>query len=104
MGPVIIEEPRIDSLIMNEEIFGPILPLVSYHDLDELISFINSKPKPLAVYHFSENHKNIEKVRRNTFSGAYCLNDAVIFVLNTKLPFGGVGKSGYGRWSGKSGY
>jgi acyl-CoA reductase-like NAD-dependent aldehyde dehydrogenase len=89
---------------MSEEIFGPILPLFSYSNINEVIKEINARPKPLSLYLFSENSKNIHKVRDETSSGSFVVNEAVLQMANNYLPFGGVGKSGYGRYHGKSGF
>lgn len=103
-SPTVLEKPEKDSLIMKEEIFGPILPINSYDNLKELISEISSRPKPLIVYLFSENKSNIEYVKNHTYSGSFIVNDAIIHMLNCHLPFGGVGDSGYGRYHGESGF
>ncbi len=89
---------------MQDEIFGPILPIFYYKDLSALIAEINSRPKPLAVYHFSESKHNIKLVRNQTASGAYVVNDTIFQMTNLSLPFGGVGGSGYGRYHGKDGF
>lgn len=89
---------------MQEEIFGPILPIFYYTDLKEVIKEIISRPKPLVVYHFSESSKNTQLVKTNTYSGAYVVNDTVMQMTNLSLPFGGVGASGYGRFHGKDGF
>nr|VVW87845.1 unnamed protein product [Nymphaea colorata] len=104
MGPTVIETPRKDSLLMQDEIFGPILPIFYYSDLKELIKEINSRPKPLVVYQFSESKANTSLVRSQTSSGAYVVNDTILQMTNLSLPFGGVGASGYGRYHGKDGF
>ena len=90
--------------MMCEEIFGPIMPLFSYDNLEDLINEINDRPKPLVVYAFSENSKNIEKLKNETSSGTFVTNDTVIQMANIHLPFGGVGQSGQGRYHGESGF
>lgn len=89
---------------MQEEIFGPILPIFYFTDLNEVIREINLRPKPLVVYQFSESSKNTAVVRAQTASGAYVVNDTVMQMSNLNLPFGGVGASGYGRYHGKDGF
>jgi aldehyde dehydrogenase (NAD+) len=89
---------------MTQEIFGPILPIQSYKDLEALVCEIRGKPKPLAIYLYSQNNGNIHSVRSQTSSGAFVVNDSVIQLLNCHLPFGGVGESGYGRYHGESGF
>lgn len=104
ISPTVIESPRKDSLMMQEEIFGPVMPIFYYSNLQELINEISSRAKPLAVYMFSENSKNIEQVKQNTFSGAFVTNECVMQIANKALPFGGVGGSGHGRLHGKHGF
>ena len=74
--------------------------MYSYSNLNTLVEEIRRKPKPLIVYLFSENNKNIDLVKNNTYSGSFVLNDVVVQMLNCHLPFGGVGDSGYGRYHG----
>jgi aldehyde dehydrogenase (NAD+) len=100
LEPTIIEATTGDKC-MEEEIFGPVLPLIEYSDLDEVIAYINSKEKPLAAYLFTRNHKNQKKFIRETSSGACLINDVILHIANKKLPFGGVGESGTGRYHGK---
>jgi aldehyde dehydrogenase (NAD+) len=90
--------------MMQEEIFGPILPIHYFNDLHTVVGEINSRPKPLVVYHFSENDDNTKLVQTRTYSGAYVINDTVVQMTNLHLPFGGVGGSGYGRFHGKHGF
>lgn len=104
ISPVVIESPRKNCLMMQEEIFGPILPIHYFTDLHSVIQEITSRPKPLVVYHFSENSANTELVQSRTYSGAYVINDTLIQMTNLNLPFGGVGGSGYGRYHGKDGF
>jgi aldehyde dehydrogenase (NAD+) len=104
IGPTVVETPRKDSLMMQEEIFGPILPLLYFNDLQALTDEIAARPKPLVVYHFSESSRNTELVQSRTYSGAYVVNDTVVQMTNLHLPFGGVGGSGYGRFHGKDGF
>ena len=89
---------------MQEEIFGPILPIFYYTELEQVIQEIVSRPKPLVVYHFTESSKHASLVQSKTYSGAYVSNDTLFQMINLNLPFGGVGASGYGRFHGKSGF
>lgn len=102
--PTVVENPKKTSLMMQEEIFGPILPFFYYSDLQEVIKEINSRPKPLVVYHFTESSRNIAQLKERTYSGAYVVNDTIMQMTNFALPFGGVGGSGYGRFHGKDGF
>lgn len=89
--PTVVEKPSQDSSLMRQEIFGPILPIQSYKDLKELVGEIRNRSKPLAVYFYSSNDRNIELVKTQTSSGAFVVNDSVVQLLNCHLPFGGVG-------------
>ncbi|MCC5793043.1 MAG: coniferyl aldehyde dehydrogenase [Legionellaceae bacterium] len=90
--------------IMQEEIFGPLLPLVAYEDFAEVIEFINERPKPLAVYYFGESKKEQARLQYETLSGALTINDSVTHVAIDDLPFGGVGASGMGCYHGQEGF
>ena len=102
--PTIVFNPHKDSKIMQEEIFGPLLPILKYENLDEAINYINSKPKPLALYCFSKDKKFSSKLERETTSGAFIINDCVIHHANPNLPFGGINNSGLGSYHGKYGF
>lgn len=102
--PTLVTEPDHKSPLMTEEIFGPILPIIGYRDLQEAISFINSGEKPLSLYLFSKNSEWIEKILHQTSSGGVCINDAIIHLANHHLPFGGIGKSGMGSYHGHAGF
>lgn len=102
--PTVLINVKEDSAIMEEEIFGPILPILTYSKLDEAIDLIRSKPKPLALYIFSKNQKNIDRILTETSSGGVCINDTVIHFSQTNLPFGGVNASGMGRSHGFHGF
>ena len=102
--PTLIENIDKDSKIFNEEIFGPILPIFTFKKIDEAITFINKKNKPLALYIFSSNNKNINKVLEETSSGGVCINHNTLHYSNYNLPFGGIGNSGFGRCHGEFGF
>ena len=89
---------------MNEEIFGPILPILEFNDVSEAITLINSKPKPLALYVFSSDKGFQQRIIYETSSGGVCINDTIVHLSTSNLPFGGVGKSGFGRYHGKAGF
>ena len=101
IGPTIIENVDLDSKLMQEEIFGPILPIIEYKDDDEVIDFIESRPHPLALYIYTKNKKFKEKVLKNTNFGGAMINDSVLYYAHPELPFGGKGDSGMGNYSGK---
>lgn len=100
-SPTILNEVKEDSPIMKDEIFGPILPILTFIDINEVIGFINRKEKPLALYYFSENKAKQKKFLHQTFSGDASINELVIHFSNFSLPFGGVGYSGMGSYHGK---
>lgn len=101
IAPTILHHVTWQDAIMEDEIFGPILPILSYKDLKETIHIINSKPKPLALYAFSENGKVIRDIINSTSSGGVSINDTVSHLVNPRLPFGGVGNAGMGAYHGK---
>ena len=101
IAPTIIDQVSGEDPLMKEEIFGPLLPLIEYDHIDEAIAFINQRPQPLALYCFSENKKNQDRVLRETSSGGGCINDTVSHIGSQELPFGGVGDSGMGAYHGK---
>ncbi|HIH96379.1 MAG TPA: aldehyde dehydrogenase [Thermoplasmata archaeon] len=101
ISPTLIENVPIKAKVMREEIFGPIIPIVEYSKISEAISFVNSLPKPLATYIFSNDKKIQQKIIRETSSGGVCINDTMIQLYPKELPFGGVGDSGFGRYHGK---
>lgn len=104
MPPVIVTEPAPDSTLMQNEIFAPILPLVHYESLMDAIHFVNARPRPLALYIFGNDDRDIEQVRARTVSGGVCVNEVIIHVAQHDLPFGGVGDSGLGAYHGKTGF
>ena len=89
---------------MEEEIFGPILPVLSYSVLDKAITYVNSKERPLALYIFSKNKSNINKIISNTRAGGTCINNTNIHYANHNLPFGGINNSGIGKSHGFFGF
>ncbi|WP_414514453.1 aldehyde dehydrogenase [Nostoc sp. PCC 9305] len=104
IAPTLIDNVSLEDSVMQEEIFGPILPIIEYTDIAEAIALINSRPKPLALYFFSQD-KNLQKrVLQETSSGGVCINDTVMQVGVSSLPFGGVGDSGIGNYHGKASF
>ncbi len=104
LGPTIISNVTKNMEIMKEEIFGPILPIMTFDHIDEAISIIQSKEKPLALYIFSNNKQNINKVLSSTSAGGTCINHLIVHLANHSLPFGGVGNSGMGNYHGYFGF
>lgn len=104
VAPTVVIDPDLDAPLMNEEIFGPLLPVVAVESVDEAISFVNSRPKPLALYVFSNAKETADRVLERTSSGGACVNHVVVHLLPEGLQFGGVGPSGMGGYHGKSGF
>lgn len=98
IAPTILTEIREDSELMKSEIFGPLLPVIGVDDIEHAICWINSRDKPLALYCFTESRNISRRVVGQTSSGGVCINDVVVQVANTYLPFGGVGLSGIGSY------
>ena len=101
--PTIIDAISGDSPIMQEEIFGPLLPVMEFDRMEQALDFINSREKPLALYYFGKPRKAKEVLRKSSSGGA-CINDTILHVANHHLPFGGVGNSGMGRYHGKASF
>ena len=100
--PTVLEGVTAEHKVLQEEIFGPILPVVTYGDIDEAVGYIAEREKPLALYFFGR--KNRRRVLQHTSSGGACLNDTIIHIANERLPFGGVGHSGMGAYHGYDSY
>ncbi|XP_050192681.1 aldehyde dehydrogenase family 3 member B1-like [Myiozetetes cayanensis] len=101
IAPTILADVQPSDPAMQEEIFGPILPIVVVANMDEAIDFINARPRPLAIYAFSCDSKVVNQVLERTSSGGFCGNDTLMHVTLTSLPFGGIGNSGLGKYHGK---
>ncbi|MDF2179168.1 aldehyde dehydrogenase family protein [Aliiglaciecola sp. CAU 1673] len=104
MAPTIVLNPPKDSALMQEEIFGPILPIVPLETIEQSVAFINARHKPLALYLFTGSSQLEQQVLENTSAGSVCINDAMMFMTNAELPFGGVGNSGMGAYHGQWGF
>jgi aldehyde dehydrogenase (NAD+) len=102
--PTVVTGVDADAKLMTEEIFGPILPITTFKSLDEPISVINSKEKPLALYIYSRSNANIERIMQNTRAGGTCINHSAVHFFNNYLPFGGVNNSGIGKGHGFAGF
>jgi aldehyde dehydrogenase (NAD+) len=101
LAPTLIDGVGWDDPVMQEEIFGPILPILSYQDLGEAIAAVNQQPKPLALYLFSRDRRVQEQVLERTTAGSVCINDVILQYAVWDLPFGGVGRSGLGAYHGQ---
>lgn len=104
IAPTILDNVTFQDKVMEDEIFGPILPIIEYEDINEAIKKINSRPKPLALYLFTENNIIEKKVIENVSYGGGCVNDTITHLANPLLPFGGVGYSGMGSYHGQKSF
>lgn len=104
IAPTVLTNVDAESPIMQDEIFGPILPILTIKNLSEAISFIRERDKPLALYGFSRSQRQLQQLTAQTHAGNQCNNDTLMFMLNPELPFGGVGPSGMGRYHGRFGF
>lgn len=102
--PTVLDHVTWEDAVMREEIFGPVLPILTYDKLEDVIETVNSKPHPLALYFFSENKKAIKTVTAKCQFGGGCVNDTIIHLATSNMGFGGVGESGMGAYHGKVGF
>jgi aldehyde dehydrogenase (NAD+) len=103
IAPTLIDNVKPEYPIMQEEIFGPILPMMTFDDIEQVIDYVNVHEKPLAFYYFG-NNKSAKNVLYKTTSGGGCINDTLMHIANHNLPFGGVGNSGMGKYHGKDSF
>ena len=104
MPPTLLLDPGDDARVMQEEIFGPLLPIKSYKSLDDAIAYVNAHDRPLALYPFSHDKATVEKILHNTLSGGVSVNDTLFHFAVGNLPFGGVGASGMGAYHARAGF
>ncbi|MDD6212448.1 MAG: aldehyde dehydrogenase [Clostridiales bacterium] len=104
IAPTIMSDISWDDPVMQEEIFGPILPILTYHSTEEMISVINDRPTPLALYLFSSSKQRIRRVLDECSFGGGCVNDTIIHLATSSMGFGGMGESGMGSYHGKAGF
>jgi aldehyde dehydrogenase (NAD+) len=104
LAPTLLEGTPLDSRVMTEEIFGPILPVLEYESLEEAIAIIARNPKPLALYLFSDSSRVQRRIEDNVSFGGGCINDTIVHLATPYLPFGGVGTSGVGSYHGEYGF
>lgn len=104
IAPTILDNVALTDTVMQEEIFGPILPVIEYTDIKDAIALINSQPKPLALYLFTQNQNLQKRILQETSSGGVCINDTMMQYAVSSLPFGGVGDSGIGSYHGKASF
>ena len=104
MAPVLVFDAPAASKLLSEEIFGPVLPVLSYDTLDGAIAHINDHPRPLALYWFGSDNAARDKILAQTVSGGVTVNDTLMHIAHENLPFGGVGESGWGSYHGEAGF
>ena len=104
MPHCLLLEVKEQMRVMQEEIFGPLLPIVPYGELDEALAYVNARPRPLALYYFGYDRGEQQRVLEGTHSGGVCLNDTLLHVAQDDLPFGGIGPSGMGHYHGHEGF
>ena len=104
IAPTVMTDVTFDDAVMGEEIFGPILPVLTWNSLDEAIAQVESRPHPLALYFFTSSSANRKQVLSRCRFGGGCINDTIIHLATSAMPFGGVGESGMGGYHGKAGF
>lgn len=104
IAPTVMDNVTYEDKIMQEEIFGPVMPIITFEDFDSVIDRLKSQPKPLALYIFSKDKANINRVTKELSYGGGCINDVIIHLATTSMGFGGVGDSGMGCYHGKYGF
>lgn len=102
--PVLVLNATDDMRILKEEIFGPLLPILTYKHLDDVIEYVNARPNPLALYYFGDEEEDRKRMLSNTLSGGVTINDTLLHIAQDDLPFGGVGASGMGHYRAKEGF
>jgi len=104
ISPTVLSNVKADAPLMQEEIFGPVLPVIAYRSLEEALALVNARPKPLALYAFSKREKTASQILNGTSAGGTLINDTILHLANPNLPFGGVGESGVGSYHGIFGF
>lgn len=104
INPVIVTNCDNDQALIQQEIFGPVLPVIGYESLEDAVAYVNDRPRPLALYFFSHESKEQKYVLNETHSGGVCLNDTIMHIASEGLPFGGIGPSGMGHYHSKEGF
>ncbi|MFP4906082.1 aldehyde dehydrogenase family protein, partial [Paraburkholderia sp. BR14261] len=103
-APVIVTNAGAQTALMQEEIFGPLLPLVPYDTLDEALRYVNARPRPLSLYLYADDPRTVERVTHETVAGGMSVNETLMHIAAEGLPFGGVGPSGMGAYHGYEGF
>jgi len=103
-APTAVLDAPPSTALMREEVFGPVLPVVTYRHFDEALDYVNARPRPLSLYVFDDDHARIERVLEACTAGNVAVNDCVFQFAQSRLPFGGVGLSGMGAYHGRAGF
>ena len=103
IAPTLLADVDPTSAVMQEEIFGPVLPMIAFDDVEDVVQFVTEREKPLAFYYFGPERKGRDIIGR-TSSGGACINDTIMHIANENIPFGGVGNSGMGRYHGRESF
>src|SRR3546814_13585300 len=104
IAPTVVLDPGDDARVMQDEIFGPILPIRGYRDLDDAIAYVEGRDRPLALYPFSHDRATVERILGRILAGGVTVNDTLLHFAAGNLPFGGVGASGMGAYHGRAGF
>jgi coniferyl-aldehyde dehydrogenase len=104
LAPIAILNATDNMKVCQQEIFGPLLPIIPYQKIEEVISYINTRPRPLALYYFGHNKQTINKLLLQTHAGGVCINETILHAGCSELPFGGIGASGMGHYHGEAGF
>ncbi|NTV78563.1 MAG: aldehyde dehydrogenase family protein [Clostridiales bacterium] len=104
ISPTVLDNVSWESMIMQEEIFGPILPVIEFDNLEEVVKMVNARPKPLALYYFTNSKSNEQYIMKHISFGGGCVNDTIVHLASSHLAFGGVGESGMGSYHGEESY
>ena len=104
IAPTVLKDVAPDAPVMQEEIFGPVLPVLTYRDISEVERFVADRPKPLALYLFTGSRETADRITENLSFGGGCINDTIIHLATSQMGFGGVGASGMGSYHGKKSF
>lgn len=104
IAPAVLDQVTWESPVMQEEIFGPLLPVLTFYDIKEVVHMVNARPRPLALYYFTKDKKREAGILKNISYGGGCINDTVVHLATSYMPFGGVGSSGMGGYHGKDSF
>lgn len=104
MAPVLVQNTSRDMILIEDEIFGPIMPIISYQDIDEALEYVRQRPRPLALYYFGYHKSERARVLEQSHAGGVCINDTLVHLAQEDMPFGGIGDSGMGQYHGYEGF